>query len=81
MAVPQTKKAMGSIVVIAERCKGCSFCVEFCPPKALQLSDQYNSRGYHPPMLIHGDNKCTGCNICGLMCPDFAIYGFITKPK
>ncbi len=74
-----TKKARGSVVIMAERCKGCGFCVEFCPTDALDLSSQYNAKGYHPPVLARKDN-CTGCDICGMVCPDFAIYGFIKKP-
>ena len=72
------KKVVGAVVISNERCKGCGFCVEFCPPKVLELSDQYNSKGYHPPFLAKNDG-CTGCNMCGLLCPDFAIYGFIRK--
>jgi 2-oxoglutarate ferredoxin oxidoreductase subunit delta len=72
------KKAKGTVVVINERCKGCSFCVEFCPTKCLDLSGQYNSKGYHPPVLARKDD-CTGCDICGMVCPDFAIYGFMKK--
>ncbi len=74
------KKIQGDIVVTAERCKGCGFCVEFCPPEALKLSEQYNKKGYRTPLLI-SQEMCNGCNICGLMCPDFAIYGFISKQK
>jgi 2-oxoglutarate ferredoxin oxidoreductase subunit delta len=74
------KKAKGRVVIINERCKGCGFCVEFCPTKCLDLSGQYNSKGYHPPVLVHkGD--CTGCDICGMVCPDFAIYGFMKKKE
>jgi len=76
----QKKKGIGSVVISDERCKGCSFCVEFCPTDALKLSDQYNAKGYHPPVLITQE-KCNGCNICGLLCPDFAIYGFMFKKK
>ena len=74
------KKVLGSVVITAERCKGCAFCVEFCPTKALKLSEQYNLKGYHSPVLIARE-LCNGCNICGLMCPDFAIYGFMFKKK
>ena len=74
------KKGVGSVVITAERCKGCGFCVEFCPTDALKLSDQYNNKGYHPPILI-SQELCNGCNICGLMCPDFAIYGFVYRKK
>ncbi len=76
----QTKKANGRVVISAERCKGCGFCVEFCPPDVLELSTEYNSKGYHTPTLAKKD-QCTGCDICGMVCPDFAIYGYITKKK
>ena len=76
----QNKKGLGSVVINAERCKGCGFCVEFCPTDAMKLSEQYNAKGYHPPVLI-APEKCNGCNICGLECPDFAIYGFMFKKK
>jgi 2-oxoglutarate ferredoxin oxidoreductase subunit delta len=46
----------------------------------LELSSEYNAKGYHPPVLAMRD-LCTGCNICGMVCPDFAIYGFIKKKK
>ena len=76
-AVPK-KKVQGVVVINRETCKGCGFCVEFCPSDALKLSDQYNLKGYHPPILISQD-LCNGCNMCGLLCPDFAIYGFIVS--
>jgi 2-oxoglutarate ferredoxin oxidoreductase subunit delta len=65
----------GSVVVKAERCKGCGFCVEFCPTHVLQLSTAFNARGYHPPYLVD-PAKCSGCNLCGMFCPDFAIHGY-----
>ena len=65
----------GSVVVVTERCKGCGFCVEFCPTHVLELSTAFNEKGYHPPHLLNGD-KCSGCNLCGMYCPDFAIYGY-----
>ena len=58
--------------VIAERCKGCGFCIEFCPQKALIKSAEINSHGYHLVCLDDSD-KCTGCNICDMICPEFAI--------
>ncbi len=78
--VAKPKKAVGGVIIMAERCKGCGFCVELCPPEVLELSNQYNAKGYHPPILINKDG-CTGCDICGMVCPDFAIYGFIMKKK
>ena len=69
------QKYLGQVEVEVERCKGCGFCVEFCPSGALELSKQYNKKGYHPPALVD-QNYCNGCDLCGLYCPDFAIFGF-----
>lgn len=70
----RSRKFRGLVYINWDRCKGCGFCVEFCPPKVLLLSETYNAHGYHPPQLI-SEQGCTGCDLCGLYCPDFAIYG------
>jgi len=64
----------GFVAINVERCKGCAFCVEFCPTHVLALSSAFNSKGYHPPHVVASD-KCSGCDLCGMYCPDFAIYG------
>lgn len=63
----------GIVHVIEERCKGCGFCVEFCPRDVLVISERTNSKGYHPPEIID-DQHCVNCGLCALLCPDFAIY-------
>ena len=63
----------GIVHVLEERCKGCGFCVEFCPQKVLVMSTQTNSKGYHPP-VITDDSHCVNCGLCTLLCPDFAIF-------
>jgi len=70
--------AKGRVSVVVERCKACGFCVEFCPSHVLALSSAFNSKGYHPPHVVHPE-KCSGCDLCGMYCPDFAI--FATKVK
>ena len=70
----KTKKVSGVVYVDREKCKGCGFCVEFCPTHVLALSSAFNSKGYHPPHAIEPE-KCSGCDLCGMYCPDFAIYG------
>ncbi len=65
----------GQVVVIADRCKGCGFCVEYCPKDVLVMSEGFNVKGYHPPVLIDAQ-YCNGCGLCGLYCPDFAIFGY-----
>ncbi len=60
------------INVEAERCKGCGFCIEFCPRHILCKSAEINSNGYHT-VCVDNNGKCSGCNICSMICPDFAI--------
>ncbi len=67
-------EAKGKVNFMVERCKGCGFCVEFCPVKVLEFSKDYNIKGYHFPVAAHPE-KCIGCNMCGMYCPDFAIWG------
>jgi 2-oxoglutarate ferredoxin oxidoreductase subunit delta len=69
--------APGEIHVIRERCKGCGYCVEFCPRDVLRESADYNRRGYHFPE-VQRSADCAECHFCELLCPEFAI--FVVKP-
>ena len=72
--VKSKKRAKGKVFINRELCKGCGFCVEFCPFGVLDMSNGFNEKGYHPPEAINPD-ACTGCDLCGMYCPDFAIHG------
>jgi len=61
------------ILVIEDRCKGCSFCIELCPKDVLEESEKLNVRGVHPPQ-VKDIELCVGCGICEELCPDFAIF-------
>jgi len=63
----------GKIHLIVDHCKGCEFCVEFCPCGVLQLSGQFNAKGYHYPEVVDADG-CVNCGLCEVICPDFAIF-------
>ncbi len=63
----------GRIHVIRELCKGCGFCVEYCPRRVLELSEEFNKKGYHPP-IAGNPEACVCCGLCELICPEFAIY-------
>ena len=72
------KHAKGTVFIDEERCKGCSYCVVFCPTEALAMGGRLNRKGYHLPELADPE-LCNGCDLCGLYCPDFAIFGIRLK--
>ncbi len=62
----------GTVHILEERCKGCAYCVEFCPRGVLSRSPRYNLKGYHPPDVVAAA-RCTACRLCEILCPEFAI--------
>ena len=62
----------GSIHIDRERCKGCTLCIEFCPKKAIIISDDLNLKGYYVAAFDYS-KECTGCATCAIICPDVAI--------
>ena len=70
----------GEIHIIKERCKGCGFCVEYCPKEVLELSSEFNAKGYHPPRVLK-EGECVNCNLCEQICPEFAIFSVATNGK
>ena len=77
MAAENSKKKKkgprGKVHILPDWCKGCGFCVEFCPQNMLTLSKKFNAKGYHPPAVVDPE-LCTACDICRMMCPEFAIF-------
>ena len=64
---------IGKVNILAYRCKGCEYCIEFCPNDVLELSKEFNEKGYYPP-VVKEEGKCVNCNFCETICPEFAIY-------
>ena len=73
--VRETSRTRGTVLIRPERCKGCAFCVDFCPTRVLRLSAGFTDKGYHVPEIVR-PQACSGCNLCGMYCPDFAIFGY-----
>jgi 2-oxoglutarate ferredoxin oxidoreductase subunit delta len=74
----KVKLPKAEIHIIKDQCKGCGFCIQFCPKKVLEESEEINARGVHPPKIVDED-KCIVCGFCTSICPDFAIF-VLEKP-
>ena len=71
----QRQRPRGRIYLIPDRCKGCRFCVEFCPQDVLVLSEAMNAKSYHYPVVAPGkEDACVACGFCTLVCPEFSIF-------
>ncbi len=62
----------GKVHIIRDRCKGCGYCIAYCPRKVLERSKALNINGYHPPQVKNED--CLNCHYCQQLCPEFAIF-------
>ena len=63
-------RAVGTVIIATDRCKGCELCLPACPPRVLSMSREKNALGYYFPVLAEG---CTGCTACHLVCPDYVF--------
>jgi 2-oxoglutarate ferredoxin oxidoreductase subunit delta len=71
---------IGKVNVIDYRCKGCKYCIEFCPNDVLEESDEFNEKGYYPPRVKH-EGRCINCSFCETVCPEFAIYCTVAERR
>ena len=63
---------MSKITIDPIRCKGCKFCISFCPKKCIEFTSDFNKSGYHPAVFVKAQD-CSGCGICYQVCPDVCI--------
>lgn len=71
--IDKIKIPQGEVHLIKDRCKGCEFCVEYCPKDVLEMSDEFNAKGYHLPRVKNPD-ACVNCELCRMLCSEFAIW-------
>ncbi len=76
----KVKPIKGKIHIEKDRCKGCAFCVEYCPKDVLELSEEFNVKGYHPP-FVKDEDACVYCQLCEAICPEFAIFVTIKEEE
>jgi 2-oxoglutarate ferredoxin oxidoreductase subunit delta len=76
----QIPVSRGIVHIVEERCKGCGYCIAFCPKGVLELSTRFNVKGYHPP-VVGKPEECVNCHYCEIICPDFAIFSVEAEPE
>ncbi len=60
-------------VSIAEKfCKGCGYCIKYCPKQVLKAEDSLNAKGY-VKVKVDNISDCIGCLSCSTVCPEAAI--------
>ena len=64
--------ATTQVYIDKERCKGCSFCVDFCPREVIKMTSELGPKGY-TLAVVDDEDKCLACGFCEVICPDFAI--------
>jgi 2-oxoglutarate ferredoxin oxidoreductase subunit delta len=69
----KNKKKKKHPEVIESRCKGCGYCIRFCPNDVLAFSTRFNEKGYYIPVRMMPE-ACKGCGMCEMVCPDFSIF-------
>ena len=60
-------------VKLAEKfCKGCGYCIKYCPKHILTAEDGLNAKGY-VKVKVANEADCIGCLSCSTVCPEAAI--------
>lgn len=75
--VEKPAEIRGRVFIKTERCKGCIYCIEFCPQGVLEESKDFNPKGYHYPVVVK--DVCINCTLCLSLCPDYAIFSIPVK--
>lgn len=59
---------MGKVKTNVFQCKGCGYCIEECPRKAISFSGHISEKGYDTIQI--DDSLCIACGSCYRVCPD-----------
>lgn len=64
---------MNRIVINSNLCKGCGYCLLYCPKQIIKIGENFNAMGFKYAVPNDLEKKCTACKTCAMMCPDAAI--------
>ena len=73
----KTRGPRGTVTINPELCKGCGFCIEFCPSGVLAFSDTFNDKGYHTPQAARP--SLHRLRPVRRLLSDFAIFGSLKE--
>ncbi len=59
---------MNKVKIEISRCKGCGYCVDECPRKAISFTGIIGEKGYDTIKI--DDDLCIACGSCYRVCPD-----------
>lgn len=59
---------MKKVKIDINRCKGCGYCVDECPRKAISFTGNISEKGYNT--IAIDDELCIACGSCYRVCPD-----------
>ena len=68
-----SKRSIGRIKIIEERCKLCGLCVMACPLKLIRFTYKAENDNSRTIEFQDPEGKCKGCGVCFKYCPDCAI--------
>jgi Fe-S-cluster-containing hydrogenase component 2 len=66
------RKPLDPIVVVEDRCTGCTLCVADCPYDALEMIPREDDTRYRQLAVVHND-RCVACGVCVGSCPTEAL--------
>ena len=62
---------MEKVALSTFRCKGCGYCINACPVKAISKAGQKNEKGYE--VVTVDQAMCIQCGTCYIVCPDYVF--------
>ncbi len=68
----KAKVAGSKVDVDKTKCKGCQYCLIYCPKHCFKMSEDVNRHGVHYAEFI-GKAECISCGLCAAVCPDICI--------